>query len=105
MAAGDQANKGEQADNIEVEIVYALTEYQYLKMLQVPAGSTVEQVIRLSDIMNQFPEIDLKKNRLGIFNKFVDLKTVLQAYDRIEIYRPLRIDPKEARRLRVKRKH
>ncbi|MCB1948416.1 RnfH family protein [Nitrosomonas sp.] len=105
MAAGDQANKGEQADNIKVEIVYALTEHQYLMTLQVAAGSTVEQVIRLSDIMNQFPEIDLKKNRLGIFNKFVDLKTVLQAYDRIEIYRPLRIDPKEARRLRVKRKH
>ena len=89
---------------IEVEIAYARPEYQVLKKLQVPAGVNVEQAIHFSGIMNQFPEIDLKKNRLGIFSKFAKRETVLQPRDRIEIYRPLTIDPKEARRLRVKNK-
>ncbi|SEN32119.1 RnfH family protein [Nitrosomonas marina] len=103
MAADDQII-GKMAESIEVEIVYALPENQYLRTLQVPVGTTVEQAIRLSRMTDQFPDIDLNENRLGIFSKFVDLDTVLRPFDRIEIYRSLRIDPKEARRLRVKRK-
>ncbi|SER11816.1 hypothetical protein SAMN05421690_10099 [Nitrosomonas sp. Nm51] len=105
MAADDRINREDLTESIEVEIVYALSECQYLKKLRVPVGSTIEQVIGLSNITDQFPEIDLNKNRLGVFSKLADRKTVLQPLDRIEIYRPLRIDPKEARRLRVKRKH
>ncbi|SES70000.1 hypothetical protein SAMN05216326_10265 [Nitrosomonas marina] len=104
MAVDDQII-GKMAESIEVEIVYALPESQYLRTLQVPVGATVEQVIRLSGITDQFPDIDLNKNRLGIYSKFVDLDTVLRPFDRIEIYRSLRIDPKEARRQRIKRKH
>ncbi|MCB1984741.1 MAG: RnfH family protein [Burkholderiales bacterium] len=91
-------------ETIEVEVAYALPERQVLMTVQVPVGTTVEQAICHSSIMNQFPEIDLNKNRIGIFSIFVERKTVLQQRDRIEIYRPLLIDPKEARRLRVKRK-
>ncbi|HNP26358.1 MAG TPA: RnfH family protein [Nitrosomonas sp.] len=91
-------------ESIEVEIAYALPERQVLKKLQVPAGTNVEQAIHHSGIMHQFPEIDLNENRFGIFSKFVKREAVLQPRDRIEIYRPLTVDPKEARRLRVKNK-
>ena len=48
-------------------------------------------------------EIDLTKNKIGIFSKFIQPDTLVQPKDRIEIYRPLIIDPKDARRLRAKR--
>ncbi|MCP5244652.1 MAG: RnfH family protein [Burkholderiales bacterium] len=89
---------------IEVEIVYALPKRQMLIKAQVPAGTTVEQAIFHSGIMSQFQEIDLNENRLGIFSRLVERSTVLQQFDRIEIYRPLLIGPKEARRLRIKQK-
>ncbi|MEK6735449.1 MAG: RnfH family protein [Pseudomonadota bacterium] len=87
---------------IDVEVVYALSDNQVLKKLKVPAGATVVQAIQLSGIVNQFPDIDLSRNSLGIFSQFVQGNTILQPRDRIEIYRPLIIDPKEARRHRAK---
>ncbi|MBX3616918.1 RnfH family protein [Nitrosomonas sp.] len=85
----------------QVEIVYALPKTQVLKQLTVPDGCTVEQALLSSELLNDYPEIDLAKNRLGIFGKFVQLDDCLRPHDRIEIYRPLVIDPKEARRKRV----
>lgn len=105
MVIDDQVCSKAQRETIEVEIVYALPERQVLMKVQVPVGTTVEQAIYHSSIMNQFVEIDLNKNRIGIFSRFVERGTVLQQRDRIEIYRPLLIDPKEARRLRVKQKN
>ena len=87
----------------QVEIVYALPHIQILEKLYVSAGCTVEQAIKCSGILDQFPEIDLTKNKLGIFGKFSQPETHLQPNDRIEIYRPLIIDPKEARRIRAKK--
>lgn len=87
---------------IDVEVVYALSDNQVLKKLKVPTGATVVQAIQLSGIVNQFPDIDLSRNSLGIFSQFVQGNTILQPRDRIEIYRPLIIDPKEARRHRAK---
>lgn len=87
----------------QVEIVYALPHIQILQKLDVSAGCTVEQAIKYSGILDQFPEIDLTKNKLGIFGKVSQLETHLQPNDRIEIYRPLIIDPKEARRIRAKK--
>jgi putative ubiquitin-RnfH superfamily antitoxin RatB of RatAB toxin-antitoxin module len=86
---------------IKVEIIYARPDDQVLKSLLVPAATTVEQAITLSGITDLFPEIDLKKNRIGIFSKFAKPETILRHHDRIEIYRPLIIDPKEARRKRA----
>ena len=66
--------------------------------LVLPLGSTVEQAIYQSGLLNQFPNLDL--NSVGIFSKPVSLDTKLNSFDRIEIYHPLLIDPKEARRRR-----
>ena len=87
----------------QVEVVYALPHIQILEKLEVSAGCTVEQAINYSGILDRFPEIDLTKNKLGIFGKFSQPETRLSPCDRVEIYRPLIIDPKEARRLRAKK--
>ena len=88
-------------DLIAVEVVYALPDKQILKRLDVPEGTTVAQAIALSKIIWQFPEIDLTKNKLGICGKLTKLDTTLRHQDRIEIYRPLIIEPKDARRRRA----
>ncbi len=86
-----------------VEIVFALPEVQVLKRLEVPQGCTAEQAIAYSGILEQFPQIDLRKNKLGIFGQLINPEICLQPSDRVEIYRPVIIDPKEARRIRAKR--
>ncbi|MER0215747.1 MAG: RnfH family protein [Nitrosomonas sp.] len=88
---------------MQIEIAYALPQVQFLKKLDVSPGCTVENAIRCSGVLDEFPEIDLTKNKLGIFGKLTQLQAVLEPHDRIEIYRPLIIDPKEARRLRAKK--
>ena len=80
----------------QVEVVYALPHIQILEKLDVSAGCTVEQAIKYSGILDQFPEIDLTKNKLGVFGKFAQPETQLSPCDRVEIYRSLIIDPKEA---------
>lgn len=93
------------ADNvITVEVIHALPQQQFLKSLSLVQGSTVIDAIHLSGVMTTFPEIDLEKNKLGIFGRFVKPDTVLKNRDRVEIYRPLKIDPKEARRKRAAKK-
>lgn len=88
---------------IGIELAYALPTQQVLLKLEVPGGATVEDAIRNSGVLVQFPEIDLvSKNKVGIFSKLVPLDTVLRDKDRVEIYRPLIADPKEIRRQRAK---
>lgn len=87
-----------------VEVVFALPETQILKRIEVPAGCTVEQAIACSEILKQFPGVDLRKSKLGIFGQFANPDMPVQSGDRIEIYRPLIIDPKEARRIRAKKR-
>jgi len=86
---------------IEVELVYALPAVQPLIQVQVDQGATVEMVIRASGILEAFPEIDLTKNKVGIFSKLVKLDEAVRDRDRVEIYRPLIADPKEVRRKRA----
>ena len=88
-------------DQIAIEVVYALPANQVLKCFNVPDGTTVEQAIKLSGIIAQFPEIDLATNKFGIFGQLAKAETILRQQDRVEIYRPLIIDPKEARRKRA----
>lgn len=83
---------------IRVEVAYALPGRQMILALEVPAGSTVRDAIEASGILSRFAEIDLERNRVGIFSKPVGLEQVLQEGDRVEIYRPLKADPKEVRR-------
>jgi putative ubiquitin-RnfH superfamily antitoxin RatB of RatAB toxin-antitoxin module len=89
------------ADEIEVEVVYARADQQLLLTLRVSPGSTVKTVIERSGIRTHFPEIDLGQNKVGIFGKQVALADVVRERDRIEIYRALIADPKEVRRQRA----
>lgn len=86
---------------ITVEVAYASPDLQRIFALEVEAGMTVEAVIAVSGVMTVFPEIDLSTQKVGIFSKECKLTDVVKAGDRIEIYRPLTIDPKDARRKRA----
>ena len=84
-----------------VEVAYALADKQSLISLDVEEGSTLKEVIEASGILDEYRDIDLSTNRVGIFSKFATLDTVLREKDRVEIYRPLILDPKEIRRRRA----
>ena len=88
--------------DMQVEVVYASPERQALISLDIAKDATVQQAILQSGILNQFPEIDLKTAKIGIFSQKTVLDDTLHEHDRIEIYRPLIIDPKIARLARVK---
>ena len=88
-------------EQITIEVTYPLPQKQDLLRLRVPAGSTVHQGITLSGILLKYPEIDLAKNKLGVFAKLAKPDTALRNHDRVEIYRPLIADPKEVRKQRA----
>ncbi|MES2917144.1 MAG: RnfH family protein [Pseudomonadota bacterium] len=93
------------AEAISIEVAYGLPAEQVLLTLTVPAGTTLRQAVRLSRLAERFPEIDPDHAPLGIFGKLEKNpdQRELRAGERVEIYRPLLIDPKEARRLRAER--
>ena len=88
------------ADQLNVQVCYASEAVQFLRALQVDAGTTLEQAVRLSGVLDAAPEIDLDKMVVGIYAKKKTLDTVLREHDRVEIYRPLIAEPKNARRRR-----
>jgi uncharacterized protein len=94
----------ELSKKITVEVAYADTNQQTILAVLVHEGSTIEKVIDCSGIIEMFPEIDLSKQTVGIFSQKKKLDHIVQEGDRIEIYRALIIDPKEARKKRAKRK-
>lgn len=89
------------ANRIHVEVVYALPDRQPLLKVELPEGSTVDAAIRASGVLEAFPEIDLARNKVGIFGKLAKLDEPVRDKDRVEIYRPLIADPKEVRRKRA----
>jgi putative ubiquitin-RnfH superfamily antitoxin RatB of RatAB toxin-antitoxin module len=88
------------AGTIGVQVCYASDAVQFLRALRVAAGTTIEQAIALSGVRDAAPEIDLTTMQVGIYAKKKTLDTVLREHDRVEIYRPLIADPKNARRRR-----
>lgn len=86
---------------IKVEVLYALPHEQTLLIVEVPQGSTLADAIKISGILEKYPDIDLTKNKLGIFGKLSKQDVVLRDMDRVEIYRPLIADPKEVRKKRA----
>lgn len=86
---------------LEIEVVYGLPDKQVLKKMNVQNGCTAREAVCQSGLDEIFSELDLQTAPLGIFGKSVKDETLLRYKDRIEIYRPLLIDPKEARRKRV----
>ncbi|WP_207302071.1 RnfH family protein [[Erwinia] mediterraneensis] len=88
---------------IVVEVVYALPEKQYLRSVTLEEGSTVEQAIKASGLLELRRDIDLTSNKVGVYSRPVKLSDPLTDGDRVEIYRPLIADPKEMRRQRAER--
>ena len=84
-----------------VEVAYALPDKQSLISIEIKNGSTLKEAIEVSGILETFEQIDLTKDRVGIFAKFATLDTILRDKDRVEIYRPLVADPKKARKDRA----
>ena len=89
------------AETISIEVCYALSSKQELVKLSLPEGASLQQAVEASGLLEKYPEIDLKKNKFGIWNKLSKADSVLRDKDRVEIYRPLIADPKEVRKQRA----
>ncbi|MEI7840383.1 MAG: RnfH family protein [Methylococcaceae bacterium] len=89
---------------IEVEVVYATPEKQTLLTVRVAKKSTVAHAILESGMLAQFPKLNLDTLKVGIFSTLCPLEREVKSGDRIEIYRPLQNDPKDARRQRAMKK-
>ena len=83
---------------ITVEVAYANPDKQTIIAIEVPEGTTVSEAIQLSNIIAEFPDIDLETAKTGVFGKMAKTDKVLRNKDRVEIYRKLIADPKESRR-------
>lgn len=90
------------AQLFSVEVAYARPDEQVILALEVEQGTTLEEAVRRSRVLERFPEIDLAQNKVGIFGKLAKLDTPLRPKDRVEIYRGLIADPKEVRKQRAK---
>ncbi len=97
-------------DLINVEVAYALPHKQKIIALLVEPGTTALQAVQRSRINEHFPELDLSSAKMGIFGQALGVKGlnpadtyVLHQGDRVEIYRPLTSDPKDARRKRAEK--
>jgi uncharacterized protein len=88
-------------NKLAVDVCYALPDAQTVIGVQLAAGATVQQAIDASGILTRHPEIDLTKLKVGVFGKLKPLDAELADHDRVEIYRPLLVDPKLARQRRV----
>ena len=88
---------------INVEVAYATPQKQSLIALTVPSGSTAEQAILASGIIDAHPEINLSKAKVGVWNRVCKPSAVVSDGDRVEVYRPLIADPKEVRKRRAEK--
>ena len=88
--------------SVAIRVAYATREEQVIIELSVPHGTTIQEAIQRSGILNRYPDIDLRRQGVGVFGQARALDYCPRTGDRIEIYRPLVLDPKEARRKRKK---
>jgi putative ubiquitin-RnfH superfamily antitoxin RatB of RatAB toxin-antitoxin module len=88
---------------LSIEVCYALANEQTLIAVDLPEGATVQQAIDASGILQRYPQIDLGTQKVGVFGKLKPLDAVLADHDRVEIYRPLLVDPKLSRQRRVEK--
>lgn len=89
---------------MKVEVVYALPVAADAVSVNLPAGATLRDAVVASGVLARHPEISLERQAFGVFGKRAALDTRLSPGDRVEVYRPLAIDPKEARRRRAARR-
>ena len=90
--------------DITVQVCYAMPDSTFMRSLSVPVGTTIGQAVTQSGLQQAIPGINLAINLVGIYGKRKPLDTVLHEHDRVEVYRPLLADPKEARRRRASSK-
>lgn len=83
---------------ISVEVAAGFTDDQVLIKLEVPAGTTAIEAVRLARLNERLPDHDVDLKRIGIFGRRCDPEHQLESGDRVEVYRPLKADPKEVRR-------
>lgn len=88
---------------LSIEVCYAAPQGQTLIAVALPEGATLQQAIEASGILRRYPDIDLGTQKVGVFGKLKTLDTVLADHDRVEIYRPLLVDPKLSRQRRVEK--
>jgi putative ubiquitin-RnfH superfamily antitoxin RatB of RatAB toxin-antitoxin module len=88
---------------LSIEVCYALPDRQTLIPVELPDGATVRDAIGASGILARYPEIDLAHAKTGVYGKLAPLDAALADHDRVEIYRPLIVDPKVARQRRVEK--
>ena len=86
---------------MQIEVVFALSGKQFLETVTVSPHATVADAIRLSGVERHFPGIDFDELQAGVWGKPQDRGHPLREGDRVEIYRPLEMDPREARRLKA----
>ncbi|BEH15957.1 MULTISPECIES: RnfH family protein [Marinobacter] len=91
---------------MQVEVAYARPDKQQIVAIEVPEGTTAIEAVKLSGITDIFPEIDANATDMGVFGKVIKDPAghELREGDRVELYRPLKIDPKQARLNRAKKK-
>ena len=89
-------------DSMTVEVAYALPDRQLIRVVTVPEGTTASEAVILSGIEGEFEELTLGDSpKLGIFGKAIKEDRVLKPGERVEIYRALKVDPKEVRKRRA----
>ena len=92
-----------EAATIHVSVVCAAPDRVFLRELQLPSATCVNDAIEASGFRQDWPEVAISDDRVGIFARKADLATRLHDGDRVEIYRALKVDPKDARRIRARR--
>lgn len=83
---------------MQISVTYAEPSKQKWITLDVPDETTAEEAIKLSGLLDEFPEINLEENKFGVFGKVVKAAQVLRDGDRVEIYRPITADPETVER-------
>lgn len=89
------------SDRIRATVVYALAQRQWAVPVELEAGASVQAAIERSGLLQALPELRSRVLEVGISHRRCSLDSPVRDGDRIEIYRPLQIDPKQARRLRA----
>lgn len=88
---------------MNITVVYALPDRQIIRELELDAGGDIGTALRASGLLDEFPEIEGDKLPVGIFGRVTTWNSSLEPGDRVEIYRSLKLEPKEARRKRAGR--
>jgi putative ubiquitin-RnfH superfamily antitoxin RatB of RatAB toxin-antitoxin module len=88
-------------ESVEVEVAYAAADGAFLRTVHLPVPANVRGAIEASGLLAACPEVDLARNRVGIWSRFASPEDAVSEGDRVEVYRPLVADPKDARRSRA----